>query len=118
MRLSRLLLCAVALTAAPALLRADGKPAGKPRVLLVTHSGGFIHGSVVEAEHVQVAALRGQERAARLDAGHQVGLDRCRAGVLEKPASDSQSPADQGLETRLVELVGAPHPPILAAACR
>jgi type 1 glutamine amidotransferase len=53
MRLSRLLLCAVALTAAPALLRAEDKPvAGKTKVLLVTHSGGFIHSSVVEAEKV------------------------------------------------------------------
>jgi type 1 glutamine amidotransferase len=45
----RFLLCALALLSCPASLQADKPP---PRVLLVTHAGGFIHDSAVVAESV------------------------------------------------------------------
>ena len=66
----------------------------------------------------QVTGLQGQVGPARLDPGHQVRLDRRFAGSLEKSTRNCESTTDQGLEALLMELVGAPHPPILAAPCR
>jgi type 1 glutamine amidotransferase len=52
--LSAALLFALSASAWPRPAAADDKPAEKPRkrILLVTHSGGFIHGSVATAEKV------------------------------------------------------------------
>ena len=64
----------------------------------------------------QVAELGRQVGPARIDPGDQVGLDGPRPRALEQPPRRRQSPTDQGLEARLMELVGAPHPPILAGS--